>query len=262
VGGGGLGGGGTGGGRGGEGGEGGGDGGGLGGGGVGGGRGGLGGEGGGGVGGGGEGGAGGEGGRLGGLGGGGLGGGCEGGGEGGGDAGGVLGGSGGLEGGGGALGGLGGEGGSGGGGGAGGGEGGEGGGGRGGEVFSLRYCTAEWAMKMLIAPPMMPTTHMLTKFPGQERPRGVGGRREAAALRARASSSLRMMGAAPVVVGARNGTCCSSRNPNVSMATRCARAPVVGGAGCYCDEPVVSLVMERLGIGYQVGARVTMCSLF
>ena len=116
---------------------------------------------------------------------------------------------------------------------------------------------------MLIAPPMMPMTHILTKLPGQERPRGVGGRREAVALRARASCSFKM-GAAPVV-GARNGTCCSSRNPNadVVMAARCTLTRTGGWVGgCYCNESVVSLVMERRGTGYEVDTRATMCSLF
>ena len=124
-----------------------------------------------------------------------------------------MGGCGGLEGGGGANGGLGGEGGSGGGGGAGGGEGGEGGGGRGGDVFSLRVWTAEWAIKTLIAPPIIPMTQMLTKLPRQKRPFGVGGRRESAALRARTSAFA--VGTAPVT---RTGNCFSSRKPNEAVA--------------------------------------------
>ena len=116
-------------------------------------------------------------------------------------------------------------------------------------MFSLRLWMAEWAMNTLIAPPMRPMTQMLAKLPGQERPRGVGGRREAAALRALASSPFAM------AVVARSGNCCSIRKPNEGAAmctARCARA----------RQPRVPLVMGRRGPGYQVGARKVICSLF
>jgi hypothetical protein len=92
-------------------------------------------------------------------------------------------------------------------------------------VFSLRFSIAACARKTFIAPPRMPTTHMLAKLPGQERPRGVGGRRDAVALRARASFSRSIIVGAAPIAGARSGKCCSSRNSNAddAMAARCAR---------------------------------------
>ena len=115
---------------------------------------------------------------------------------------------GGFEGGGGAIGGIGGEGGLGGGGGKGGGEGGDGGGGRGGEGLSLRTCSAFCATKRLTMPLSIPTTQMLAKFPRQERPRGVGGRRDASALSIR-SELTRLEVPRSLFPGAWNGTCSS-----------------------------------------------------
>ena len=56
-------------------------------------------------------------------------------------------------------------------------------------------------------------SQMFTKLPRQERPRGVGGRREASALRWRAT----LVGRAPMGSAAQSGNCWSSRKVSAAM---------------------------------------------